>query len=65
MARGRNDKLEGLVAFLEAEKSALEDKVDKMMADGKALRQHRYHYDDSEDKRFGKWMHGLLLSWLL
>ncbi|XP_019748683.1 centrosomal protein of 135 kDa-like [Hippocampus comes] len=36
-ARGRNDKLEGLVAFLEAEKSALQDKVDKMMADDRDL----------------------------
>ncbi|XP_051929725.1 centrosomal protein of 135 kDa-like [Hippocampus zosterae] len=36
-ARGRNDKLEGLVAFLEAEKSALQDKVDKMIANDRDL----------------------------
>ncbi|XP_077440451.1 centrosomal protein of 135 kDa-like [Vanacampus margaritifer] len=36
-ARTRNDQLEGLVAFFEAEKSALQGKVDKMMDNDRDL----------------------------
>ncbi|KAM9797011.1 centrosomal protein of 135 kDa-like isoform 1-T1 [Syngnathus typhle] len=36
-ARGRNEQLEGLLTFLEAEKSALQEKVDRIMANDRDL----------------------------